>query len=72
MGSMLTTKTAILVKLKLFRFGSLVLSGGVVSLFALSASEGNNVSHRSSFLRPAGAATTRAAAPAGTNKVLTR
>jgi hypothetical protein len=42
---MFAAETAIFAELELFRFGSLVLCGRVVSLFALGAAKRNDISH---------------------------
>jgi hypothetical protein len=55
----LAAETAVLAELKLFGLGLFVLGGGVVTLLALGAGKGHNVSHRSSFLRQTGTATSK-------------
>jgi hypothetical protein len=47
MRSVLAAKTAVLLELKLFRSGLLVLGSRVISLLALCAGKGDDVSHRS-------------------------
>ena len=46
---MLAAEAAILAELKFFRLGFFILGCGVVSLLALSACEGNYISHCYSF-----------------------